>query len=192
MKSQFEEAMSKRTTVELETIINSSPGDYQEEAIEAAKSELQKRSLFKEGITKYTDERLLEIINSQAQFHSYEVDIANEEAEKRGLLEVEKIKSTQNRMNQELKKLQSEVSLDKYPALKFISGVFRLIAWIIAIITVIAAVYLITQGDLGIVSALGVLVGGGILFIIHLAIAELIKVFIDIEYNTRIGAANLR
>jgi hypothetical protein len=192
MKSQFEEAMSKRTTVELEKIINSSPGDYQEEAIEAAKNELQKRSLFKEGISKYTNEQLLEIINSESQFQSYKVDIANEEAEKRGLKEEEKRKTTQNRMNQELNKLQSEVSFDKYPALRFISGVFRLLAWIIAITALIAMIYLITQGDLGIVSALGVLVGGGILFIIHLAIAELIKVFIDIEYNTRIGAANHR
>lgn len=190
MKSQFEEVMSKKTTVELEKIINSSPGDYQEEAIEVAKNELQKRALFKEGISKYTDEQLFEIINSQSQ--SYEVNIAIEEADKRGLIEDEGIKSTQNRENPELKKLQTEVSFYKYPALRFISGVFRLIAWIIAVISAIAIVYLITQGELGIVGALGVLIGGGILFVIHLAIAELIKVFIDIEYNTRIGAANPR
>lgn len=191
MKSQFEEAMSKRTTVELEKIINSSQGDYQEEAIEAANKELQKRSLFIEGISKYPDEQLLEIINSQSQFQSYKVDIANEEAEKRGLKGEEKRKTTQNRMNKELKKLQTEVSFNKYPTLRFISGVFRLLAWIIAI-TAVIAFYLITEGDLGIVSALGVLVGGGILFFILLAVAELIKVFIDIEYNTRIGAANHR
>lgn len=96
------------------------------------------------------------------------------------------------RITQELNKLQSDVSSVKYSALRFISKVFRIFAWIIAIADVLAIMYVLTLRELGIVIALGLLVGGGILCIIHLALSELIKVFIDIEYNTRIGAVNHR
>ena len=43
MKNNFEDAMSKRTNEELIKIINSSSGDYQPEAVEAAEQEIKKR-----------------------------------------------------------------------------------------------------------------------------------------------------
>lgn len=49
---------------------------------------------------------------------------------------------------------------------------------------------MLSQGQMGILISIGVLIGGGILFVTFLAIAEGIKVFIDIEHNTRITALN--
>ena len=50
MNSEFEEVMSKRTDAELLEVLNSSPGDYQHLALDAAKVEFQKRNLSKEQI----------------------------------------------------------------------------------------------------------------------------------------------
>jgi hypothetical protein len=50
MNNEFEEVMSKRTDAELLTVLNSSPGDYQPLALEAAKTELKKRNLSNEQI----------------------------------------------------------------------------------------------------------------------------------------------
>lgn len=50
MNNEFEEAMSKRTDAQLLTVLNSSPGDYQPLALEAAKTELKKRNLSNEQI----------------------------------------------------------------------------------------------------------------------------------------------
>lgn len=44
-KNKFLEAMSKRTDEQLQEILDSPPGDYQPEAIEAAKQEIKKRKL---------------------------------------------------------------------------------------------------------------------------------------------------
>jgi hypothetical protein len=48
MNNEFEEVMSKRTDAELLAVLNSSPGDYQPLALDAAKTELKKRNLSNE------------------------------------------------------------------------------------------------------------------------------------------------
>ncbi len=191
MKNQFEEAMAKKSNHELEKIINSSPGDYQEDAIKAAKNETRKRKMIKEEYAKYEDIKLLEIIKSKDDFQFFEVEIATEEAERRGLLLREEIRAVENKVNIEVKKLKEGVSTLKYPALRLISGVFRIVAWVIALATVIITVLQFAGGgDIGLFVAIGVLLGGGLLFITLLATSEIIKVFVDIEHNTRLSAAN--
>ena len=51
MNNEFEDIMSKRTDAELLQIINSSPGDYQPLALEAANIEFEKRNLSNEQIS---------------------------------------------------------------------------------------------------------------------------------------------
>ena len=74
------------------------------------------------------------------------------------------------------------MSNTKYPALSFISKVFRFFGWanlIISVIFMLAA--LINKEPLGFVAALGIVFGALICFVF----AEAIIVLVDIEYNTR-------
>ncbi|MFN4074686.1 MAG: hypothetical protein ACK4HC_02125 [Cloacibacterium sp.] len=73
-------------------------------------------------------------------------------------------------------------SIDKYPALKTISKIYEIFAWIIVLITLIITIISIKDSFL---LGLGILIAGGIIALGLFAIAESIKVFVDIEYNTR-------
>lgn len=83
---------------------------------------------------------------------------------------------------------QSEVAEQntlRYPALITIATVYKIVAFIIAIVAVVISVILFSTGDLGIVFSLVTLVVGGLIVLGLWAISELIHVFTDIEYNTR-------
>jgi hypothetical protein len=56
MNNEFEQVISKRTDAELLQIINSSPGDYQPLALEAANIEFKKRNLSNEQLSLAKDE----------------------------------------------------------------------------------------------------------------------------------------
>lgn len=190
MKNQFEESMAKRTDAELEKILASQPGDYQSAAIEAAEQEIKKRKIIRDKFSKYSDEQIIEILKSGKNSQPFEVEVANEEAEKRILkfsLENEKVETE---IKKEIQKLKTDAVKERYPALRFISGLYRILAWLIGIATAIIFFYMLSQGKMGIPIGIGVLIGGGILFVTFLAIAEVIKVFTDIEHNTRITATN--
>ena len=74
---------------------------------------------------------------------------------------------------------------DKYPALRTIALFYGVFAWIVGILAVILAVYFGSQGIAGVFLALSTLVVGALIVLGVLAVSESIKVFIDIEYNTR-------
>jgi|LSQX01.2.fsa_nt_gb membrane protein YdbS with pleckstrin-like domain len=72
----------------------------------------------------------------------------------------------------------------KYPALRTISWIFLFLAWITGFVTVIAS--LVVYNDAWEATpALIIFFSGVILVLSFTATSELIKVFIDIEYNTR-------
>jgi hypothetical protein len=79
---------------------------------------------------------------------------------------------------------------NRYPALLTISKILEIFGWILAIFTLIyvlvqlAFVYTLSK-DLGGFAVLGILPIGGLFALFHFALAEIIKVIIDIEYNTR-------
>jgi len=80
----------------------------------------------------------------------------------------------------------SYLSRSKYPALMALSTIYRIIAFVVgiaAIIAVVAGIFLIEQG--GIALILGGALSGILGVVTNLAIAEGIKVLIDIENNTR-------
>jgi len=83
MNNKFEYAMSKRTDEELNKIISSPQGDYQQEAVEAAKQEIKKRQNIIEKLSKYSDEQILEILTSKSDYQEYEIEAAEIEVKKR-------------------------------------------------------------------------------------------------------------
>lgn len=101
MKNLFEEVMSKRSFEELESIISSEPGDYQVDAVDAARIELQRRELFRNEIAYYTNEQLKSLINSQEASQSNKIDDALEEARRRGLKELGQWGNAQRQINAE-------------------------------------------------------------------------------------------
>jgi len=73
---------------------------------------------------------------------------------------------------------------NRYPALKTISIIFSVLAWIIALASIFAFLYFLIAKEEGILSIVAILVGG-LLTIGLLSISEIINVFMDIEENTR-------
>ena len=73
---------------------------------------------------------------------------------------------------------------NRYPALKTISGVYIALAWIIGIIVFIGSLYFLSTESMKMM-ALGLILLGGLLVLGLAAISEIIKLFIDIEKNTR-------
>lgn len=79
---------------------------------------------------------------------------------------------------------------NKYPALRTIAGIYTAFAWIVGILAIILAIYFGSKGEAGLFIALPTLVVGALIILGVLAVAESIKVLIDIEYNTRQTAIN--
>lgn len=80
---------------------------------------------------------------------------------------------------------QNSNSYDKYPALRTISSVYKIFAWIVGIVTLIVATMFLNVGTIGIIFSLISIVVGGLIVLVVVAIGESIMVFIDIEHNTR-------
>lgn len=73
---------------------------------------------------------------------------------------------------------------EKYPTLRTIAKLFTVYAWIAGIATLIIAINLGTKSE-GSIIVLPVIVIGALNVLGTLAVSELIKVVIDIEFNTR-------
>ena len=91
----------------------------------------------------------------------------------------------------------------KYPALRIISGFYKALAEIIAALSIIIPIYLLSVGNqyndssniisnISSISATSIFIGGIITATVLFAIAESIKVFIDMEENTRNAASILK
>lgn len=107
MKNQFEDAMSKRTDEDLQKIIGSQADHYHPEAVKAAEQEIKKREFFRDELSKYSDEQILEILISGKNYQQFE--IAAEEAKKRNLnFNYEEVKA-ETVINEEIKKLKIDV-----------------------------------------------------------------------------------
>ena len=139
------------------------------ESFEAAKNELSERNL-----TEEEKKLLIEWENYQPKGDT-------------ALSAEEKIETG---ITQDIQKLKSDAVNRKYPALRFISDLYKILAWIIVVATAIVFFFGLSQEKLGILVAIGSIVIGGILVVTLLAIAEGIKLFIDIEHNTRLTAMN--
>jgi len=72
----------------------------------------------------------------------------------------------------------------KYPALNVISAVYKFLAWLSAFISLLTSVIFLINDGVKTISIISIVIGV-ILFISFLAISEIIRLFIDIERNTR-------
>lgn len=89
------------------------------------------------------------------------------------------IESSQSQSNNE-----NNTTRYRYPALKTIAGVYMVLAWIIGAAAFITTFYFLSENRLQIFGLVS-LIAGGLLALGLAAISESIKVFLDIEYNTR-------
>ena len=84
----------------------------------------------------------------------------------------------------------------RYPALRTIAGIFRILAWLIviggALIVVIATIVVADASGAGeaIVTAVGGVITVAIYAVLTLAVAELIRLALAIEENTRRAAGS--
>jgi len=87
----------------------------------------------------------------------------------------------------ELEELTEDLSTQRYPALRTIAGVYQVLAWLVAVVAGIGVLFALAnfKEDLSKFILLFSIIGGAIGFITLLAASESIKVFIDIEENTR-------
>lgn len=108
-------------------------------------------------------------------------------------LEAEKLKDSDAQpvvfintsMDENHRSTSSKKEMFKYPALKSLSLMLKILAVFIGLFGVMASLLSISNGKEGLLSSIGTFVLTIVLTIILYANAELIKVFIDIEYNTR-------
>lgn len=205
MDYQFENVMSQKTDDELTAVVYSRPGEYHPNAIAAAEQEINNRQTIRNNLSKCSDEKILEILHSSGGYQPYEKETAQKEATKRNIHVAEekaKAETIAPDHNQQTTTNHQRVSIDhesaqkKYPALRFISGVYRFFAWVSLLLSIGTFFYTLSEGKqtetpfgyLGTLIAFGILLGGLFVFISLLAIAEAIKLFIDMEHNTRISA----
>jgi hypothetical protein len=89
------------------------------------------------------------------------------------------------------------MSQHRFPALRTISWILRILAWIVALVCVVAFIlFMFTEqfqqvqfeGSAKIVVGIGLLLAGALYFLLLYAAAEGILVIIDIEENTRKAA----
>lgn len=90
------------------------------------------------------------------------------------------IEKTENQEN-------STTDKKRYPALRTISVVYKVLAWVAALAGIVGAinVFANNNSDFAALIALGYIIGGLFVALIFAAISEGIKLFIDIEHNTR-------
>ena len=149
------------------------------------------KNQFEDSMSKRTDEEIEKILSSKpGDYQTEAVDAAIVEAKRRNLNFDYTNVNAQVANDEVLKEFNSALIGERYPALRFISSIYRLSAWIILFVSIIFSIYFISQGQMNIQYGIGAILIGLIIFISFLAISEGIKVFIDIEHNTRITAIN--
>ena len=79
----------------------------------------------------------------------------------------------------------ANLSSKRYPALRSIAGLYQVLAWIVAVIAGIGILLSLDNFERDLIKLILIFIGGAVGFITLLAASESIKVFIDIEENTR-------
>jgi hypothetical protein len=180
--NKIEILIKEYSSKKLKEIVEQQFSSYSDNFIDYAKDELIRRGenfpfngeLEKE-IAAMNDNDLKNLVEKEwNNFHLEYLEIGRKEYLKRNF-------------KNETNNGEQEKSTDKrYPALRTIAGIYSVSAWIIGIIAVIIAFYFYSQNqNMGLTIGLPSLVVGALIVLALLAISESIKVFIDIEENTR-------
>ncbi|GIK21420.1 MAG: hypothetical protein BroJett005_08340 [Ignavibacteriota bacterium] len=185
--SKIEKLVKDYSSQKLKEIIGQQSSSYSETFIDYAKDELIRRGesfqfnpeLEKE-VAAMSDNDLKNLVEKEwDNFHLEYLEIARKEYMKRKFI---------NESSDEEPEQQEETDTAKrYPALRTIAGIYSVFAWIIGIVAVIIAFISWSKGGEtgGLMIAIPTLVVGALIVLGLLAASESIKVFIDIEENTR-------
>ncbi|MCX6231140.1 MAG: hypothetical protein NTZ33_06310 [Bacteroidetes bacterium] len=187
--SKIEKLVKDYSSKKLKEIIEQQSTSYSENFIDYAKDELIRRGetfqfnhdLEKE-VSGMNDNDLKILIEKEwNNYHLEYLEIARNEYLKR--------KFKNDSIEDEEPELQQEAVyvVKRYPSLRTIAGIFSVFAWIIGIVTVFIAYISWSKGGEagGLMIAIPILVVGALIVLGLLAASESIKVFIDIEENTR-------
>ncbi len=179
----IEKLVKEYSSDKLKRIIETESAAYSWEFIDNAKDELIIRGesfefnkQTQKDISSMSDVDLKYLVEYDwSNYHLEYIEIARKEFLKRNLkndVETEQIEEKPVSAND-----------NKYPALQMVSGIYQVIAVLIAIGGLIGGVYLFYQNV--VVLGIAYIIGGAILAIMFYAISESIKLLTDIEYNTR-------
>lgn len=180
----IEEQIKEYSSKKLKEILEIQSLSYNQNFIDYAKDELIRRGesfefnsdLVKE-IKEMNDEDLKNLVEKEwNNYHLEYIEIARKEYLLRGF---------KNETEDEIDKEETiDKSLKRYPALRTIAGVYSAFAVITGIVCAFAAFYLYNQNQ-NIIEAIVSLIIGALILLAYLGASESIKVFIDIEENTR-------
>lgn len=203
MENTFEAYMSQQTDKQLEQVLVLRD-DYQPEAVKVAEAEIKKRKNFSEYFGTLEEQQLIEIVEMATEYWPESVEWSIRELRKRGSRyilerdekeekakkEAEEAEAMKLAASEEKEKTVMSVSTisqpkecNKYPALHTISFILSMNAILVIFAMFIVFAYMMSTENwlMGFIS----LVAGGLLALLYWALAELIKLFMDIERNTR-------
>lgn len=194
MENDFTEYMSQLTDKALDKVIMLKE-DYQREAVIAAEAEIIKRKNFENYLQTLKEQQLIEIIEMPDEYWTETIKYSTEELKKRGsqyIQEKEKdipIQAPAETVEEKIGKTEVKKQVsgtdtrNKYPALSTIRGILLVNAVLVLFFGVIFFFYMMAVKSYGI--GFLSLLAGILIALIYWASAELIKLLIDIEYNTR-------
>lgn len=203
MENNFEAYMSQQTDKQLEQVLVFRD-DYQPEAVKVAEAEIMKRKNFSEYFGTLEEQQLIEIVEMATEYWPESVEWSIRELRKRGSRyilerdekeekakkEADEAEAMKLAAREEKEKTVVSVSTisqpkegNKYPALHTISFILSMNAILVIFAMFIVFAYMMSTENwlMGFIS----LVAGGLLALLYWALAELIKLFMDIERNTR-------
>jgi len=184
--NKIEKLIKEYSSKKLHEIVEQQSSSYSENFIDYAKDELIKRgesfpfnAETEKEVAAMIDNDLKNLVEKEwNNFHLEYLEIARKEYLKRKF----KNETSDEYQVEEPKRIVEK----KYPVLRTIAVIYSVFAWIIGIVAVIIAIYFYSQNqNMGLTIGLPSLVVGALIVIGLLAISEFIKVFIDIEENTR-------
>jgi hypothetical protein len=185
--SKIEKLVKDYSSQKLKEIIGQQSSSYSETFTDYAKDELIRRgeifqfnSNLEKEVEAMNDNELKSFVEKEwNDYHLEYLEIARKEYIKRGF------KNETSEEEPELEHAQLTNDKKRYPALRTIAGIYFVLAWIVGIFAVIIAFYSLSQNEnVGLYVVPSILVGAFIVLGL-LATSESIKVFIDIEENTR-------
>ena len=184
--NKIEKIIKEYSSKKLREIVEQQSTSYNENFIDYIKDELIRRgesfpfnTETEKEVAAMSDNDLKNLVEKEwNNFHLEYLEIARKEYLKR------KFKNETSDENQDEE--QKGIVGKKYPALRTIAGIYSVFAWIIGIVAVIIAIYFYSQNQtMGLTIGIPSLIVGALIVLGLLAVSESIKVFIDIEENTR-------
>jgi uncharacterized membrane protein len=184
--NKIEKIIKEYSSKKLLEIIEQQSNSYSMNFIDYAKDELIRRgesfpfnTETEKEVAAMSDTDLKNLIEKEwNNFHLEYLEIARKEYLKRKFINET---SDENQDDE-----QKGIVVKKYHALRTIAVINSVFAWIIGIVAVIIAIYYYSQNQtMGLTIGIPSLIIGALIVLELLAVSESIRVFIDIEENTR-------